>query len=174
MHAPLTPPPGYEKYATMREALPGLKDVPPIQSFSQFKLVLFEACKLYLHYYFPNPDILRREQEEAEAKKRSIREELETLAEERKQVIRKSKRVLKSLQRELPSSQEALAERLSVLHDSLEEFKAGFHEASSGTVDIFGRGFVDPDDHHPDNKPILYFVEEEGDSASDKHRGTKS
>jgi hypothetical protein len=158
MHAPLVPPPGYEKYAELREALPGLKDIQPIQSFAHFKELMAQSWKLYMHHYIPDPDIIR-EEEAAQQEKWSKREkDIAELAKEHAKLRRSTKKIMKNAREQLPMAKDALSGRLAILNESLKEFMIGFKEASSGQVDALGRPCYNPDIVRPENAPLVYRV----------------
>jgi hypothetical protein len=166
MHAPLMPPPGYEKYTELREALPGLQDVQPVQSFAHFKILMAESWKLYMHHYIPDPDIVR-EEEAAEEKKWSKRDaDIAAIAKEHAKLRRKTKKIMTNARQHIPMAQEALSGRLAILNESLNEFMVGFKEASSGQVDALGRVRYSPDIIHPENAPLVYRVGDAVDSPA--------
>jgi hypothetical protein len=168
MQAPLTPPPGYEKYTEFSDALPGLQGVQPIQSYAHFREVLGKAWKLYLHHYWPDPDIIAAEEAAAKERDSALAGHARNIARERAKLVRSTRKVVANARENLPSSAGVLTDRLAVLHEALEEFMVGYKEASSGEVDILGNIKYSPDIVRPDNAPVVYRVEQQPADLTDK------
>jgi hypothetical protein len=149
----------HEKYTEFSDALPGLKGVQPIQSSAHFREVLGKAWKLYLHHYWPDPDIIAAEEAEAKERNSALAGHARNIEREQAKLIRSTRKVVKKARENLPSSAGVLTDRLAVLHEALEEFMVGFKEASNGEVDILGNTRYSPDIVHPDNAPVVYRVE---------------
>lgn len=158
MHRPLEPPPGYEKYATLRASSPGLESVPPITSWSHFRDVLRAAWKMYKHSYFPDPEIIAKEEEERKEEERLKKLERAKRKRVQKKLRREGEEVLGIVHDSLPDSQKAIEERLDILNVSLEEFISGYRETSSGATTLFGATRYNEDAVRPENAPVVYRV----------------
>lgn len=161
MHAPMEPPPGYESYATMREAVPAFSVFQEIHSWSDFKTRLRKAWKLYKHDYFPDPELVA-EEERAENEHGKMVDELEEQRAHGRRIMKRDVLSLyKYMKAAAPKDTKELGGRLDILQEAIDQFSLGYSETSSGITTLFGIRSYHPDIIEPDNHPVVYRVDED-------------
>lgn len=185
---PLEPPPGYEHYYTPEEMFPGLKHAPPPpKNPKEFFERLRTAWRIYIHYYYPDPELTKIEKSWSTQNDESPEETYERVKDFVKtsqqnmdnykhrveQVVDKfTDDVQAKVREKRPQVQELIKNRMEVLKASMTAFSVGYKETVEGRLDWMPTvDLSDKDDDHfntlhtrTDNKPVRYEAQTKSES----------
>lgn len=171
MHRLLEPPPGYEKYHSFEEVFPGFRHkMKKIESWSDFRISVQKAWRLYWHNFVPDAEMEKFE-EEMNIEKRERREAAfqnviktgeKAAASGVGTVQAAAENIAAGLQDKRPMMERVARDRISVVHNAVHEFAEGYHESLSGERNFWGQVQYNEELVLEDNLPVRYEVEKEG------------